>query len=980
MRISPEKWEEVKALFEAALELELPAREAFLRTKSADDSVRAEVERLLAEYDEAGTFLSSPALAAIPLSLKRQANRFSEGEILGEKFKILRFVAHGGMGEVYEAEDLELHERVALKTLRPDNLQQSAALARLKREVHLARKVTHPNVCRIFDLYRHKSAGSEEIVVLSMEFLRGETLAERIKRQGRMGLLEALPLIRQMASALGAAHEAGIVHRDFKPSNVVLVDEPTGLRAVVTDFGLAFRATAPATEHSLTDASWSSAQPGEGGQLYGTPAYMAPEQIEGRPATIASDIYAFGLVIYEMITGVRPFQGDTPISTAVKRLVEAPPPPRKFEPTLTPACESVILRCLEREPANRFAKAQDVAKALAEEASPSGAVNLVRAKESYQLPGRRIRGWLSSVTIMLLVCLLGAGFFLWRRNGHPATPAHMEYTQVTNFADSVTSPALSPDGRILAFIRGENPFMGPGDVYVKLLPNGEPIQLTHDDHPKMGLVFSSDGSRIAFTRGKGWDWQTWTVPVLGGEPSELLPNASGLTWVGPYQVMFSEMGKGTYTKIVTAGESRANERDVYLPKADTTMAHRSYLSPDSKWVLVVEMGSDGVGPCRLVPFKGGSEGKQVGPMPSDCTEAAWSPDGHWMYFAAKAGGGSHLWRQRFPDGDAEQITYGATEERGVAVAPDAKSLVTSVGSQQSTVWVHGRKGEQQISSYGFAYMPSLSADSKRLYYLVRSGIAKFRSGELWSADLSSGHKEQLIPGILIARYTVSPDGKDVVFTRADSGRHSSIWIWPLDRHSSPRQLVGAEADTPFFSGSGEIFFVRGEGGAKYVFRMKEDGTELQKAIPDRISNLIGLSPDGRWIVAATETGEPRNPQIVVGYQVRGGPSRVLCRMCAIGGLEIDPPIISWSSDQKSMYVSLTHTGSHDKPKTIVIPLNSSDAFPEFSSDEFVNYQELTRMPGVRVLDLPSVFPGPDTSTYAFWRINTQRNIYRIGLP
>jgi serine/threonine protein kinase len=462
MPISPEQWEAVKALFDAALELEEPEREAFLCAESADDSVRAEVERLLAEYDEAGTFLSSPALAAIPLSLKRQANRFSEGEILGEKFRILRFVAHGGMGEVYEAEDLELHERVALKTLRPDNSQQSAALARLKREVHLARKVTHPNVCRIFDLYRHKSAGSEEIVVLSMEFLRGETLAERIKRQGRMGLLEALPLIRQMASALGAAHEAGIVHRDFKPSNVVLVDEPTGLRAVVTDFGLAFRATAPATEHSLTDASWSSAHCDEGRQLYGTPAYMAPEQLEGQPASTASDIYSFGLVIFEMVTGVRPFQGGTPISTAAKRLAAPPPSPRKFEPTLTPACESVILRCLEREPTNRFAKAQDVAKALAEEASPSGAVNPVRAKESYQLPGRRIRGWLSSVTIMLLVCLLGAGFLLWRRNGDPATPAHTEYTQVTNFADSVTSPALSPDGRILAFIRGENPFMGPG--------------------------------------------------------------------------------------------------------------------------------------------------------------------------------------------------------------------------------------------------------------------------------------------------------------------------------------------------------------------------------------------------------------------------------------------------------------------------------------------------------------------------------------
>jgi hypothetical protein len=164
--------------------------------------------------------------------------------------------------------------------------------------------------------------------------------------------------------------------------------------------------------------------------------------------------------------------------------------------------------------------------------------------------------------------------------------------------------------------------------------------------------------------------------------------------------------------------------------------------------------------------------------------------------------------------------------------------------------------------------------------------------------------------------------------------------------------------------------------------MKEDGAELQKAVPDRITQLISLSPDGRWIVATIETGDPRNPQMVVGDQVPGGPSRVLCRTCAIGGLEIDPPIISWSLDQKSTYVSLTDTGSHDKPRTIVIPLNLNpgDAFPRSWSDELVNNPELSRIPGIRVLDLPSVFPGPDTTIYAFWRINTQRNLYRVGLP
>ncbi|SRR6266566_4873001 len=226
MPISPEQWEAVKALFDAALELEEPEREAFLGAESADDSVRAEAQRLLAEYEEAGPFLSSPALAAIPLQLKRKPNRFNEGEILGERFRILRFVAEGGMGEVYEAEDLELHELVAIKTLLPETLHHTDALARFKREVHLARKVTHPNVCRMFDLCRHKSEGGDEVVILSMEFLRGRTLAERIKQQGRVNIREALPLIspdgfRAGRSARGWHCAPGLQARQCRPGRGV---------------------------------------------------------------------------------------------------------------------------------------------------------------------------------------------------------------------------------------------------------------------------------------------------------------------------------------------------------------------------------------------------------------------------------------------------------------------------------------------------------------------------------------------------------------------------------------------------------------------------------------------------------------------------------------------------------------------------------------------------------------------------------------
>ena len=202
------------------------------------------------------------------------------------------------------------------------------------------------------------------------------------------------------------------------------------------------------------------------------------------------------------------------------------------------------------------------------------------------------------VTLIATVSLALFFPFPWRRTN---TPSRNAWVQITNFADSATSPALSPDGRMIAFIRGPETFVTPGQIYVKILPDGQPVQLTHDDLPKMAPAFSPDGSRIAYTTtDANSGWNTWVVPVLGGEPQKLLPNAAALTWADRQHVVFSEIKTGHLMGVATASESRAGERDVYLPANRDGMAHRSWVSPDGKWILVSEMDDGGHAECFLL--------------------------------------------------------------------------------------------------------------------------------------------------------------------------------------------------------------------------------------------------------------------------------------------------------------------------------------------------------------------------------------------
>ena len=385
---------------------------------------------------------------------------------------------------------------------------------------------------------------------------------------------------------------------------------------------------------------------------------------------------------------------------------------------------------------------------------------------------------LHAIAAVVLLCGLAAILYL-RSNGPGSqspipNPPPSSYTQLTSFTDYAVGPALSPDGRMLAFYRSNNPFLTPDDIWVKLLPNGEPVQVTHDPREKYNIAFSPDSSHIAYTSFGRSLFQTYIVSSLGGDSQLMFPNAAGLSWLNDGQLLFSQIKAGVHMGIVTGKPDRSDLREIYYPVQERGMAHYSYLSPDRKWVLLSEMDPPWR-PCRVVPFSGGSLGRQVGPAGA-CRSAAWSPDGKWVYLGVQLSQRRHLWRQRFPDGQPEQLTFGFTEEDGVAMAPDGRSLIISIFTQQNTIWVHDSRDDRALSTedYADAAPPIFSSGGERLYYLLRRDSPE-SPAELVRADVASGKTEVIVPGVSMREYDIDNDEKEVVFSTQAAGQASQLW-------------------------------------------------------------------------------------------------------------------------------------------------------------------------------------------------------------
>lgn len=893
---------------------------------------------------------------------------------VGQKFgryRIEEEIGAGGMGVVYRAYDEKLERDLAIKVLIPGALNDEAARKRFRNEARILSRLNHPSIQTIHDF---ESFEGHDFLI--SELVPGVSLDARL-RSGALPENELTHLGYQLAQGLAAAHAAGVLHRDLKPANLRVTSDG---RLKILDFGLATLSHEAVLTLSTT-LTMADAPAGVAGTL----PYMSPEQLLGEEVDQRSDIYSTGVTLFELATQRLPFTDPLVPKLTNAILHQVPPALRPLAPKLSPEFERIVLKCLEKDPELRYQSAKELASDLRRLEVASTPVTTAAT-----LPKPPQRWLMPAIAVVGVFALTATTWSLWPRftRSENTTPA-LHWEQLTNFNDAAEIPALSRDGKLVAFLRGPGSFgssANAGQIWFRSLPDGEPFQLTKTPLRKQTINFSQDGSRLFFTQLEGqFVWNTYELPLLGAqEPKLFMANATGLSWNDSDRVLFSTITTGIHMKLITSNPNRTEERDIYVP-ADPLqgMVHRSALSPDGKWVLLAEMDAEWWRPCRVVPFDGSSVGRSVGPEGS-CTWAQWSPDGKWMYFTVDTRtAGFHVWRQRFPDGTPQQLTpSGASEEEGLAMMPDGKSFITTSGTQQSEIWWHDdNTGEKQITSEGYSFLPTLSPDGKKVYYLQRTTKAhSYFSGELWVSDVATGAAERLFRGLVLTHFSVSHDGKKVVFATEQGQAGSGIWIGWLDRTQAPRQLTFGGEDRAFFGRPGQILY-QGTQIPSKIMRISEDGSGQDVVSDLPIMQLQSVSPDARWALIGTTppNGHGDRNSVIMAVPLEGGAPITVCETCSVGfgTARSSAPLLSWSLDGKWVYVSLRQF-PFGSMKTAVIPIKPGTAPPVFTKG-FGSEADFARTPGSRLINQADVPTGMSSKQFVSTRRSAKANLFRIYL-
>ena len=852
--MSNNRWQRIENIFHQAAELAPAARPALLDEVCAgDESLRQEVESLLAlDAGNGSTFVSlvdsaadDPVITVEDLS----------GRVIGP-YKILERIGAGGMGVVYQARDTQLDRTVAIKVLPADRMADADRKRRFIQEAKAASALNHPNIVTIHTITHE---GGADCIV--MEYVTGKTLGESIPKEG-LPPKEALRIAIEIADAMAVAHAAGIVHRDLKPSNVMVTESG---RVKVLDFGLAKLVEAGETLETLPRTMT--------GQLVGTPAYMSPEQAQGLKVDARSDIFAFGCVFYEMVTGRRAFHAESTLATLAAILHEEPVPIEGAAPEVT----KLIGRCLRKDPSRRCQNMDELKRALEELKEEAASGKLAQPAAGPLAKERRLTPVMAAGVILAVAA--GAGLALWLRRS-PTPPIQAPLMRLTSDYGLTTDPALSPDGKLLAYASDRS---GEGnlDIYVKQVGGGEAIRLTRDPADDRGPAFSPDGTMIAF-RSEREGGGIYIVPAWGGPARRIAPKG--------WRPQFSP--DGNWIAYSVGGEyffgTRGDCRIYVVPsgggeprqlRSDFAAAMDPVWAPDGNHLLFLgnrdeklsREGEEGVD-WWVTPLDSGPaietgaldatrDANLSGPVQVYrwmLRAPAWEPQGHALVFSAQSGDSTNLWRIGISSktwkvtGTPQRLTSGPTREESPSVASASASMVrlafASV-TENSDIWslpIDLNQGKvtgaptRLTQDTTADFHPDLSADGNRMAWVsARSG-----NQEIWIRDLRSGEDSALTASRTDKwEPRFSPDSSRVSFSSYENKKWT-IYVIPA-AGGTPEKVCEDCGEANAWSPDGKQMIGNRLEGQSWVLdvasRRKSDLLATgQRTVPGDVS------PDSRW--------------------------------------------------------------------------------------------------------------------------------------
>ncbi len=776
-------------------------------------------------------------------------------------YEILDKVGEGGMGVVYKARDTHLERLVAIKVLPPEKVADPERKRRFILEARAASALNHPNIITVHDI-----ASEAGVDFLVMEFVAGKTLDQLIGRKG-LRVNEALKVGAQIAGALAAAHAAGIIHRDLKPGNVMVTE---GGLVKVLDFGLAKLAEPAPSEAAATETLNPRT---EEGAIVGTAAYMSPEQAQGKKLDARSDIFSFGSVLYEMVTGRRAFQGETKLHTLSAIVDKEPAPISEIAPETPPELEKLIMRCLRKDPERRSQHMDDVKLALEELKEESDSGKLRPATSAPARPRVSV-----PLAVGLVVALLAAAGIAWWLTRAPRPASAPTLTRLTWDSGLTTDPALSPDGKLLAYASDRS---GEGhlDIYVQQVGSGEPLRLTSGPGDKDEPAFSPDGTAIAFHSEQ--DGGLYITSALGGAPRKLSPKGRAPQFSPDGKsIAYSSVGKMNGGPFLSVGFAHIYVMAVSggLPRQirpDFVGAAYPTWSPDGEHLLFLGNPDNSKPPQETVdwwvtPLTGGpaiktgaldatQRAKLSGDLqvyPWALGAPAWEPDGKGLVFSARSGDSTNLWRIGISPktfkvtGAPERLTSGPTREQSPSVISGAGGTVRiafTILSDHSSIWGLPIKsnegkavGEPQQLTHDAAggYEPALSRDGNRMVYVS----ARPGSQEVWIEDLRTSRASALTASSSI-KYgpTFSPDGSKVSFAESPSW---NVYIVPSAGGSPELVCEGCGEATDWSPDANRIIGNTVDGRAwvlDVASRRKSDLLATRHWVATDT-----FSPDGRW--------------------------------------------------------------------------------------------------------------------------------------